>query len=258
VFEITGKRVIITGGARGMGAATAAEFARQGARVAIFDVLDDLGRQLASEVTEAGRGSVSYHNVDVSSRTSTGRGVADAVETLGGLDAMFNFAGIQHRVSVEHMTDDEWDRIFDVNVKGTFLMNQAVFRHLKDHGGSIVNVGSDDALRPQANGSHYSASKGAVISFTRSVAAEWARYGIRVNALIPAIWTPMYEEYRSAMTPAELAAHDESQLVRIPLGGRLGDAETDLAPVMVFLASSASKFITGQMIPVNGLLGWVR
>jgi NAD(P)-dependent dehydrogenase (short-subunit alcohol dehydrogenase family) len=258
VFEISDKRVIVTGGARGMAAATVAEFARQGARVAIFDVRDDIGREVASRATATDPGTVSYYHVDVSSRTSVFQGVRSAVDALGGLDAMFNFAGIQRRAAVEHMTDDEWDLIFDINVKGTFLMNQAVFPHLREHGGSIVNVGSDDALRPQINGSHYSASKGAVISFTRSVAGEWARHGIRVNALVPAIWTPMYDEYRSAMSPEELAAHDESQLIRIPLGGRLGDAEADLAPVMVFLASSASKFITGQMISVNGLLGWVR
>jgi NAD(P)-dependent dehydrogenase (short-subunit alcohol dehydrogenase family) len=258
VFEITGKRVIITGGARGMGAATVAEFARQGAHVAIFDVREDIGHDVALGATASGPGTVSYYHVDVSSRTSVFEGVRSSVDALGGLDAMFNFAGIQRRAPVEHMTDDEWDLVFDINVKGTFHMNQAVFPHLRERGGSIVNVGSDDALRPQINGCHYSASKGAVISFTRSVAGEWAHYGIRVNALVPAIWTPMYDEYRFAMSPDELAAHDKSQLTRIPLGGRLGDAETDLAPVMVFLASSASKFITGQMIPVNGLLGWVR
>ena len=96
------------------------------------------------------------------------------------------------------------------------------------------------------------------MSWTRTAAAEWGGDNITVNALLPAMWTPMYEEFRSRMRPENLAAHDAAMAARVPLGGRLGDPDRDLGPVMVFLASDGSRFITGQLISVNGGLGSVR
>ena len=111
---------------------------------------------------------------------------------------------------------------------------------------------SGAAIRGQRGGAHYSAAKGAVMAWTRTVAQEWAPYGITVNAVLPAIWTPMYDSYRSHMSPEQLAMHDRGMQFAIPLGGRLGDADQDLGPVMVFLASEMSRFITGQAVAVDG------
>ena len=137
-------------------------------------------------------------------------------------------------------------------MKGTLYTNQAAFRHMQGHGGRIINFGSGAALRGQRGSAHYSASKAAVMAWTRTVAQEWASHGIRVNNVVPAIWTPMYDAHRARMSPQELAIHDMAMQHVIPLGGKLGDADADLAPVMVFLASDASRFITGQAIVVDG------
>jgi NAD(P)-dependent dehydrogenase (short-subunit alcohol dehydrogenase family) len=96
------------------------------------------------------------------------------------------------------------------------------------------------------------------MSWTRTVAAEWGHHGITVNSVVPAIWTPMYNEYRARLQPDELAQHDAGMRAHVPIGGKLGDAEQDLGPVMVFLASDDSHFITGQIISVNGGIGMVR
>src|SRR4029078_6341421 len=159
----------------------------------------------------------------------------------------------------EDIPDDEWDLVFGVNVKGTLYTNQAAFRHLKDGGGVIVNFGSGAGIRGQRGSAHYSASKAAVMAWTRTVAQEWAKYGIRVNSVVPAIWTQMYDEYRSRMSDQERMIHDMAMQHVIPLGGKLGDPDRDAAPVMVFLASDLSRFITRQGIPVGGgivMLGW--
>jgi NAD(P)-dependent dehydrogenase (short-subunit alcohol dehydrogenase family) len=177
---------------------------------------------------------------------------------MAGLDGLVNVAGIMGRLAAEAIDDDSWNAMMDVNVRGTFLTNQAAFRYLKDRGGRIVNFGSDAGLIPSPTSAHYSASKGAVIAWTRSIAHEWGMYGITVNCVLPAIWTPMYEEQRSRLTPAELEAHDLRMAATIPIGGKLGDPIRDLAPVLIFLVSEASHFVTGQLMSVSGGLGMTR
>src|SRR5579885_3482688 len=112
--------------------------------------------------------------------------------------------------------------------------------------------GSAASLRGQRGGAHYTAAKAAVLAWTRTAAQEWARYGITVNAILPAMWTPMYEAYRARLSPEELAMHDLGLQHAIPLGGRLGDPARDLAPLMVFLAGDGARFITGQAFCVDG------
>lgn len=253
-----GKRIIVTGGSRGIARAAVEALAKEGAHVVIFDVLDDLGQQVASSATATGPGKVTYRHTNISQRAEVFTSVEAAVATLGGLDALLHIAGVERSALAENITEAELDLILNVNVKGTFFMNQAVFPHLKANGGSIVNFGSDAGLTPYPNGAHYSASKGAVHSLSRTVAAEWGQYGIRVNSVVPAIWTEMYNEFRSRMSPEALEGHDKVMLSKIPLGGKLGDPTKDLAPVVVFLVSDASRFITGQVISVNGGLGNVR
>jgi NAD(P)-dependent dehydrogenase (short-subunit alcohol dehydrogenase family) len=255
---IEGKRIIVTGGGRGIGAAAVRAFSREGAKVASLDRLVGEGRAVASKASEEGPGSAAFFAVDVSDGDQVKRAVADSVSYLGGLDVVFNIAGIERASPIETMTADEVDQIFDVNVKGVIHMCQAVFPHLRDRGGAIVNFASGAGIAPYPNGAHYSASKGAVISFSRTAAHEWGKFGIRVNSVNPVIWTPMYDEYRARLSKEQLAGHEAFMAERIPLGGKLGDPDTDLAPVLVFLASDASRFITAQIVSVDGGMGPTR
>ena len=257
-MKLEGKRIVVTGGSRGIGAATVRAYARDGASIASLDVLDDLGERVAAEATASGPGSVHYYHCDVAERASVEEVLGAAVENLGGLDVLASIAGVERQAAAEDITDPDWELVMGVNVRGTMLTNQVACRAMQSTGGHIINVGSDAGLGPYPNGAHYSASKGAVMAWTRTVAVEWARFGITVNSLVPAIWTPMYDEYRARLSPAELAQHDAAMRLRVPLGGKLGDPEDDLAPVMVFLASDDSRFVTGQIISVNGGIGMVR
>jgi NAD(P)-dependent dehydrogenase (short-subunit alcohol dehydrogenase family) len=248
VKQLEGRRIIVTGAARGIGAATARAYAREGARVAALDVLDDLGQKLAGSVD----GHIDYHHCDIANRQEVIDVFARVTDGFGGLDVLANVAGIERRAAAEAITEEGLDAMLSVHVKGTVFTNQAAFAHLKDHGGRIINFGSDAGLREYPGGAHYSAAKGAIMAWTRSVAHEWGPVGVTVNSLVPAIWTPMYDEHRARLSAQELAEHDRWMASRIPIGGRLGDPDTDLAPVMIFLAGDGARFINGQIISVNG------
>jgi 2-hydroxycyclohexanecarboxyl-CoA dehydrogenase len=250
--ELEGKRIIVTGGASGMGAATVRAFARAGADVASLDIADEAGTAVADAATVTGPGKVHYHHCDVSDRGEVVTAFADAVAGMGGLDALVHAAGLERNAPAEEITDDDWHLMLDVNAGGTFVTNQAAFPHLREHGGRIVNFGSGAGVRGMPGGAHYSASKGAVLAWSRTIAVEWAKYGITVNAMVPAIWTPMYQAHRDRLDPQELAAHDARMAVSVPLGGKLGDPDEDFAPVLVFLVSDAARFITGQTVCVDG------
>jgi NAD(P)-dependent dehydrogenase (short-subunit alcohol dehydrogenase family) len=116
----------------------------------------------------------------------------------------------------------------------------------------IINFGSGAGIRGQRGSAHYAAAKGAVMAWTRTVAQEWAPHGISVNSIVPAMWTPMYDAHRARMSPEQLAVHDLTMRHVIPLGGRLGDPDRDMAPVLVFLAGDGARFMTGQAIAVDG------
>jgi NAD(P)-dependent dehydrogenase (short-subunit alcohol dehydrogenase family) len=247
-MQLDGKRIIVTGGASGIAAGAVRAYAREGARVASLDVNDELGTEVAAQAGS----SVRYFHCDVAKRAEVFDVFAAVVSHLGGLDVMANVAGVERRTPSEDIADDEWDLIFDVNVKGTLYTNQAAFRHMKERGGRIINFGSGAGIRGQAGSAHYSASKGAVMSWTRTVAQEWGKYGITVNSVVPAIWTPMYDAWRSRMSDQERMIHDMAMQHVVPLGGKLGDPDADMAPVMVFLASDASRFMTGQCFAVDG------
>jgi NAD(P)-dependent dehydrogenase (short-subunit alcohol dehydrogenase family) len=246
--QLEGKRIIVTGAASGIAAAAVRAYAREGAAIASLDIDDEGGREVAAEAGSA----VRYFRCDVSNRREVFETFASAVEHLGGLDVMANVAGVERRTPAEDIADDEWDLIFAVNLKGTLYTNQAAFRHMKERGGRIINFGSGAGIRGQAGSAHYSASKGAVMSWTRTVAQEWAKYRITVNSIVPAIWTPMYDAWRNRMSEQERAIHDMAMQHVVLLGGRLGDPDRDMAPVMVFLASDASHFMTGQCFAVDG------
>ncbi len=252
-MELTGKRIIVTGAARGMGAATVRAYVAAGAQVFAMDVTDDTGLAVAKEATEQGPGTAEYLHVDVADKQSVDSAFASAIERLGGLDVLAHPAAIQRSSDAGDVSVEDWDLMFAVNVRGTMLTNQAAYHYMKaSGGGSIINFGSISGQRPEPTAAAYSTAKGAVHSWTRTAAGTWGKDKVRVNAILPAMATPMYQEARARATDAENTASYWRNLQSIALGEEYGDPDQDLGPVMVFFASDASKFITGQLIPVDG------
>lgn len=251
-MQLENRRIIVTGGARGMGAATVRAYVAQGAQVVSLDILEDEGRAVVAEANARGPGKAAFIASDICSRGAVDAAFAEAGEHLGGLDVLAHVAGLERGDTAESCDDETWAVMMDVNARGTMYTNQAAFRLMKDAGGQILNFGSAAGVMGLPGAIAYSASKGAVLAWTRTAAREWARHGITVNALAPAIWTPMYDAHRARLSPEELAVHDQHMAMAVPLGGKLGDPETQFAPVMVFMASKGAGFITGQTIPVDG------
>lgn len=251
-MQLSGKRVIVTGGAMGIGGSAVRAFAREGATVASLDIQSELGVAVAAEATRAGPGKVSFRTCDVVDREQVRSVFAEAVMEMGGLDALVAVAGVEKTAPAEDIAPEDWDLMFDVSARGTFNTNQAAFPYLKERGGRIVNFGSGAGLTGMPGGAHYSAAKGAVLAWTRTIAQEWGRYGICCNAVAPGMHTPMYDKHRAAMTAEQLVAHDEIMKGLIPLGGKLGDPNKDMAPMLVFLLTDGSGFITAQTLCVSG------
>lgn len=245
--QLTGRRIIVTGGARGIGAALVKAYLEQGARVVSLDLTESPDLRAAQ-----GEGWSRGQQCDIADSASVQRAFAWACEQMGGLDVLVHAAGIAPNAKAEDIELDQWEQVFAVNARGTFLTNRAAYERLKDHGGRIINFASAAGVMGQPGKAHYAASKGAVLAWTRTVAREWGPNGITVNAVAPAMWTPMYDATRASMSAEHLKQHDAFMAANIPLGGQLGDAEKDLAPMLVFLAGEGSRFITGQTIVVDG------
>jgi NAD(P)-dependent dehydrogenase (short-subunit alcohol dehydrogenase family) len=255
---LTGVRAIVTGGASGMGAGIVRAYATHGAQVISLDLQAGTGAEIAEKATAAGPGTAAFIAADVSDKASVDAAFAAAAEALGGLDVLVHAAGIAPGAPAEKIAVEDWDNVFAVNARGTFLTNQAAFRYLSESGGRIINFASAAGVTGLPNKAHYSASKGAVVAWTRTVAKEWGHLGITVNMIAPTIATPMYAKTRSLMTPEQLAALDATLKSEMPIDGKLGDIDRDLVPLMVFLAGTGSRFITGQIFSVDGGLLMVR
>ncbi|MCE4265775.1 short-chain dehydrogenase [Rhodococcus sp. ACPA4] len=243
--NLTDRRVIITGGASGMGAALVKAFGESGAKVVSFDVTADEGARIAAEA------GAEFIRCDVTDKESVDQAFARGVKSLKGLDVLIHAAGIAPGAPAESTPLSMWESTMAVNATGTFLTNQAAFEYLKDGGGRIINFASAAGAKGLMGKAAYAASKGAVLGWSRTVAAEWAQYGITVNSIAPAIRTPMYETTRASMTPEQLVEHDRKMTNLIPLGGKLGNVE-DLVPVLEFVAGEGSRFMTGQIFAVDG------
>jgi len=237
--------VVVTGAQVGIGAGTAIAFGRLGAQVVVNYVDDERAAQdVAQAVRDAGGDAVCVQ-ADVASASDVERMFDTVRERCGGIDALVNNAGIFPRKSFLDMTDEQWDRVLDVNLKGSFRCARAAARMMVSvgKGGAIVNVASS-AVRGRKLGVHYTASKGGVIAMTKSMALELAPHRIRVNAVAPG--TTDTAQPRVEHSEAALQAIAQ----QIPLG-RMAQPD-DIADVVVFLASHGSRFITGQTLYVNG------
>ena len=250
---LEGKKIIVTGSASGMGEATLKAYVKAGANVIGMDISYEKGKDISINANSHGPGTCSFIRIDVSDKNSVKNAFELALDELKTLDVLAHPAAIQGPADASSVKVEDWDNMFAVNVRGTMLTNQNAFKYMKKNGsGSIINFGSISGLRPEPSASSYSAAKGAVHSWTRTAAGTWGKYNIRVNAILPAIATPMYYAARERSTEEEnITAHWRNS-VPISLGQEYGDPDNDLAPVMVFFASDASKFITGQLIPVDG------
>jgi len=238
-----GKVAVVTGAARGIGQAIAKRLAQEGADVAICDLQAEWLAETAGIVEGFGRKALPLA-VDVGDSEAVTACINEVVKVFGKVDIMVNNAGITKDTLLVRMSDDDWDAVLRVNLKGTFLFSRAVAKHMmKQRSGAIVNIASISGVIGTAGQANYAASKAGVIALTKSTANELAARGVRANAIAPGFIS-------SKMTDALSEDVRKQYLSRIPLG-RFGTVE-DIANAVVFLASEQSSYMTGQTLHVNG------
>ena len=238
------RRVIVTGAAQGIGRAVALHLASPGVELAVWDVKRDGVEETAKLCHEKGAVARAW-TVDVGDADAIEAAVSAFERAWGKPDGLVNNAGIFPRARALDMKLAQWEEVLRVNLTGTFVTARAVAARMKDLGrGAIVNTASGRALAGAANGAHYAASKGGIIALTKSLALDWAAYGIRVNCVIPGLTDTA--QPRVEMGDNELYAAG----ARIPMG-RIGRPE-DIAAVVAFLLSDDSGYITGQSVAANG------
>lgn len=248
-----GKVVIVTGGALGIGRATALEFAREGARVAVADVNEAAGQAVLRQIGETpGKGL--FVRADVSKSADCQRVVAETVARFGGVDVLFNNVGIQPAESyrtAEDTPEEIWDRIIDVNLKSYFLMAKYSIPEMRKRGGGvIVNTASVQGLQSMKGVSAYAASKGGVLSLTRQLAVEYAAEKIRVLAVCPGTIDTEMVRASAALEGGDIEENLRRYGESHPIG-RIGTGQ-DIANVVLFLASDKASFMTGEYVCVDG------
>ncbi len=238
--SLQGKRILITGGARGLGRAFAEGAIRAGARVVIADVLEDIGRATAQAI------DATFVPVDLAVPASIEACAAQAAATLGGLDGLVNNGAITSSggKTLESLDIEIWDRVMTVNVRGTWLMTRAALPHLRAAGhGRVVNIASDTALWGAERLLAYVASKGALIAMTRSMARELGDDSITVNAVAPGLTLVEATEYVPAERHRQYVEGRAIKRVQAP---------DDVCGAVMFLLSDTASFVTGQLLAVNG------
>jgi NAD(P)-dependent dehydrogenase (short-subunit alcohol dehydrogenase family) len=248
-MQLQGKKAIITGAATGIGAVTARMFAQEGAGVVVADVNEDAGRRTVAEIREGG-GEAHFVRTDVTKEGDVEALVKNGAETLGGLDVLFNNAGAQRSGPITEFEQEQWDLLMTVNPRSCFFgVKHAVPVMRRAGGGSIINMASLAAVKGGAGLTAYSASKGAIVAFTKALAPELAPHKIRVNAVCPGwIDTPFNQPAIDFMGGREEQERIVEQIVPM---GRQGTPE-EIAPIVVYLASDGSSYMTGQALVIDG------
>ena len=251
-MRLRNKVALLTGAAAafeeelmGFGGTVAHLFAREGAKIVLTDIRDEIGEKSAIRLRAQGREAI-YINLDVTSEVAWQRAVAHTLNTYGGLDILFNNAGIVLPAKVEHMTEEMWDKELNIHAKGVFLGTKTVIPAMrKAGGGSIINTSSIMGIVGSPRAPAYSAAKGAIRLFSKTAALQYAKENIRVNSIHPGyVVTPLTEQ---------IFADPEvnKELIRQTPMGRLGTAE-DIANGVLFLASSESSWMTGSELVIDG------
>ena len=242
-MKLTGKVALVTGAAQGIGRAIALLLARNGADIVVSDINLEKAEETAKEIRAIGPKATAV-KVDVSNLSEVERMVEAIIEKLAKIDILVNNAGITRDKLILRMTEEDWDAVLGVNLKGTFNCTKTVIRHMaKQRSGKIVNIASVVGEMGNAGQANYSASKAGVIGLTKTIAREYAQRGINVNAIAPGyIETPMTDAL------PEKAKEELKKLIPME---RLGKPE-DVAEAVLFLVCEESSYITGQVLNVNG------
>lgn len=248
--RVEGEVAVVTGGALGIGRATCLLLAREGAKVAVTDVMEKEGAEVAREIEREG-GSAKFRKLDVTNEAEIKRVFAEVQKTFGNITVLVNNAGIAGANKPTHeITEEEWDQVMAVNVKGPFFCTKHSVPQMKKAGkGSIINLSSIYGLVSSMDVPPYHASKGALRLMTKTDALFYAKDKIRVNSVHPGfIWTPMVENHLKKLGDVE--AGKQALIMLHPIG-RLGEAE-DIAYAILYLASDESSFVTGSELVVDG------
>ena len=247
--RLSGKVALITGGGTGIGRAIAEAFAREGAKVAIAARRKDKLAEVVAAISAAG-GQALAVSCDITQNADADRAVRETEQHFGALHVLVNNAGIWSAATVEELSEDDWDRVMRVNIKGPFLMSRAALPAMRRAGGgSIINTGSILGLVAMKSRAAYCASKGAVTMLTKAMALDHAHENIRVNCICPSLVETEMVKSLFPDTPEGRAVRD-SRLAGIPLG-RMGKP-ADVAELAVYLASEESSWLTGVAIPLDG------
>lgn len=250
-MRVNNKVAIVTGGAKGLGAATAKLLAKEGASVVLTDMDETAGKAVESDITKAG-GRAKFMPQDVADEKRWREVVDETVKLFGRLDILINNAGVGHSASAEDETLEKWRFLQSVNLDAVFLGTREAIRVMKDHkSGSIINLSSIEGLVGDPSLAAYNASKGGVRLFTKSAALHCAKsgYNIRVNSVHPGyIWTPMVEESAKEAGNVE---ERKAQLTALHPIGKLGVPD-DIAYGILYLASDESAFMTGSELVIDG------
>jgi 3-oxoacyl-[acyl-carrier protein] reductase len=249
---LTNRVAIITGGAVGMGRAMAHKFAEEGCSIVISDISESLGKKTADEVSKIG-GEAIFVRCDVTNNSQVQDMVNTAIRKFGKIDILVNNAGALGTTwSLEEVTEEDWDKILDLNLKSVFLCCKAVVPHMKEKKyGRIINISSMGAVSPPRSVVHYHAAKAGVISLTQNMALELVSFNIHVNTIVPGpIRTEYYEPRLKNMTDTQREAYFVTKGKTTPMQ-RMGKPE-EIAAVALFLATEPSSYITGEAINVAG------
>jgi NAD(P)-dependent dehydrogenase (short-subunit alcohol dehydrogenase family) len=248
VDRVKGKVAVITGGALGIGRSACNLLAREGAVVAVTDVLDAEGRKAVAEIRKAA-GMAEYWHLDVSKEAEVARALGEVKDKFGRIDVLVNNAGISGVNKPTHeVSEEEWDRLMSINVKGVFFCTKHAIPHMKS-GGSIINLSSIYGIIGAGDVPPYHASKGAVRLMSKNDALIYAKENIRVNSIHPGfIWTPMVEKF--AAEQGSVPEVRKQMDARHPLG-HVGEPD-DIGWAVVYLASDEAKFITGSEFVIDG------